>query len=173
MPLYDYRCPSGHATERQIGLADFDATARVPCGCGGCPETAERVIATAPRWVGAAAVANGAMAGDGFTGRETLAPGVARQMRERLDAGTLPGGLHANKGLGYLRAHEMACAAGMPAEARSIERGMAAIMEDADRIARNEPETIGVHRGRRIVKRMETRRGPDGSRELHARIEAA
>lgn len=43
MPLYDFQCAKGHCFERQVRLADFDASQRCECG-----EGARRLV-SAPR----------------------------------------------------------------------------------------------------------------------------
>ena len=43
MPIVDYRCPAGHATEKLVKIyASYEETKTAECGFEGCTETAVR-----------------------------------------------------------------------------------------------------------------------------------
>ena len=157
MPLYDYRCPKGHTTERQIGLADFDATTRVICGRGGCREEAERVIC-APVLKGLAVVGGESWTGSGrWTGKAAAESDAADGARRRIEAGLVEGNdFLKGRTLAYLREHEMARDLGMVPEAQAIEHGIRSLNAEADRIRAGAPQIVKIG-GQKAIKETATR----------------
>lgn len=176
MPLYDYGCRDGHLFERVIPLAEFAASRHLRCECGA---TAERIIVRAPATHGLTTPGSEAWdCGGMWTGRDGANNPTIREAHQRFEADDVAEGVHRQRGLAVLRAHEMAVEGGLHAEARSLEGSLRQILSDSDRVKRGDPQVLTTTRGgTKIVRRVrnETTRRRDG-RTVHrpvVSIEAA